>query len=219
MAKDEQSYLRSANDAATLFARNNRQIRAAAIWERLGKHCAMNGTFEQALGYYRRAQEAFLSEDDGRGVTLTGEICNLLACCGRWEEAADGFIREGERIYASDPILVNQAQRLLLFATVAIATFAINADDLVGGWRRVQQHGLVEDKDRHYWFANSREGQWAQSLWNLLLEDDAKNVGDPEQRIDALDKQLAIMASMPSWFLSAWNRLKDHITSRPMDLT
>lgn len=212
MAGDEGAYLACNNKAAQQFRINNRNIRAATIYEKLAKYLiAQGGREEKALNYYEQAQDLFAIEEDGRASMLTIEILQLKASLNQFTTVINGFIREAERLFRQDPILINQSQRLLLMATMACCLL----ND--GNYGKLSN----DLQAKFTWFAGSREGTWAAGLVRLLQRQEQLNEEEEtlRQDIERLNRELQMMATLPDWFYRGWLKLQKEVKSSPVDLT
>lgn len=208
MTHDWSAYEAMSLKAAELFRKKNRNIRAAAIFDRLAKYFSSeSGVAElrKAINYYERCRELYEIEDDGRGASLAGEICSLQARLGEWTKAADGFVREAKRVFIKDPVFINQSQRSLLFAAICYGM-----DDSIRMGRRVN-----ELSKEFPWFVECREGRWAMLLSDALCQ--VPNEG--EDYLTLLDDDLRMLPSMPIWFDHAWKVLRSRIEQSASDLT
>lgn len=210
MAGNDAAYVGRCEEATTAFLRANRTLRAAILQERLGRHLASQGpaALVTALRHLERAQELFALEEDGRAKSLQLDILHMYAELGEYERAAFGFIEEAKRIYHQDPILVNQSLRALLWGLFCLF---MTRDQV-----RFKQT-LEALQTAYGWFANSREGKWVVLLDELFDSQASEEEG--ELFVERLQRQLDMMASMPSWFTKAWGALKESLRSAPVDLT
>lgn len=210
MAGNDAAYVRRCEEATTAFLRTNRTLRAAILQERLGRHLASQGPAEtvNAIKHLERAQELFALEEDGRAKSLQLDILHMYADLGEYERAAIGFIEEAKRIYHQDPILVNQSVRALLWGLFCLL---LTRDQV----RFNQTLGTLQTE--YGWFTNSRESKWIALLGELFDSQGSEEEG--ELLVERLQRQLDMMASMPSWFTKAWVALKEAFWSAPVDLT
>jgi tetratricopeptide (TPR) repeat protein len=207
MVQDFTGYEALTIKAAELFKARNRGIRAAGLYDKLAKHYVALDSREallKAKDYFGKSRDLYEIESDSRAEALAMEIINLYAKLGEYRKAAEGFIDEADRIFRKDVMFVNQSQRCLLFAVACLAL-----DDEVLCCRRI-----AEFVTQYSWFANSREGKWALKLSNAL-----RQVPSDEPYVEVLERDLRILASMPTWFERAWTVLKDRLESHSHDLT
>lgn len=214
MAGDVDAYIRGTVRAAQLFQKKNRSVRAAGLYEKLGKHYkssknAGRREFELASQYFLAAQELYEAEDDGRAANLQLERLYLAVELGEYAQAADGFEQEAGRLIQKDGLLINQSQRLLLFACVCyVATGDVQ---------------LSSRKQREYernfaWFGSSREGRLARLLVGAKSEAE-ENYDDPQAIVDRLVAEKEMLASMPNWFDSIWSKALGSILTVKPDIT
>jgi tetratricopeptide (TPR) repeat protein len=223
MAGDIVGYESTTIKAAELFRKKNRYLRAASLYEKLAKHCLLEAEkgsskgsskgqveslLKKAMNYFRKSMEYYEQEDDGRSKSLHVEVLNIMAKLGEHKKAADGFVEEAKRIFLMDSILVNQSQRMLLFAVMCLT-----AEDHIVANRRI-----TELFNSYSWFANSREGKWSMLLGGTLQESHELDFGIDE-RIKVLDRELNMMATMPGWFTDLWNETRQSLITAEPDLT
>lgn len=205
MAGNVEEQQQSLLKAADLFKKGGRSVRAAGIMKTLSKSFLDRDEKENALRYLREAAKLFEGEEDSRVWSTLLESYHLLAEMGQYLEAARGFEEEALRIVASDTILVNQSQRLLLMATLSL----LSQDEATAKGKT-----LAWCRD-YPWFVSSREGKLALELVRISLDPSADEL---EDSLHKLEEGYQMIATMPAWFDRLWGQKIDDLRKREYSL-
>ena len=210
MMGDMKGYMEKGREAAELHVQQNRILRAAVIYERIG----MNGRDSDpkwAVTFLEMAKQLFMMEDDARGKGLSLEILMLKAQLGEYGVAADGFFEQAQLVYKRDSLFIYQGQRFMLFGLMCVI---LERGDAVRLSRTFEE--MIENCP---WFRESREAQWVGLLCEAL-NSPISPANTPEELVKLLDSGLDMMASMPTWFYAGWERLRRQIIDDvPVDIT